>query len=1219
VAADPESRLRHVRVLPIRVSPLTYDPNTGDAVLATSIRIEVALSPSGSPRPGLRPLVEPGLWERIYSRTLVNPGQARQWRSKPRSGMDASRLSTMSQSFATVAGPLVKLAVFANGMHRVTASNVIAKGFPTDTPTDQLHLFKRHYNGSTLTEDITDIGFKVIEDAGGTAGVFDGSDYLVFYGNRLMDDALQGDAVEKFSFYNAYWLGTTAGAQINQKAVPAGTVTGDTATATFAVSAYFEEDLFFVEETPPLIRDFYYYNSQLHRDLIAPFTLGPVDGSSTFRLTAKIMGGDPFRADRDIMLEIVNANGTTALPTARVPRKEVVNYDSGLLPASALVAGLNRLQFSFVNRSVLEVVLNHFTVEYDSPFRASGNVIEFNAGALSGANDITVVGLNRKDVMLFDVTDPYAVEECILNDNHFTDVGGGGFAMSFGGSFTGSERFILAPLDRITEIAAANVHSDEPSTLIGHPLETGVDVLVVSHAGFMDEMQRWVDYRKAQGQRVLMADVVDVFDEFNGGVPNANAIRRMAEHFFTTGGAGALVLVGDASEDSKQVHSDSPPDFVPTESFTEHVSSSVFNEDEVVTTDKWTVMFNADVIYGNASLPADFFPSMIVGRFPAGNVAELRRMIDKTFGFEAPAADDFWRRRMIRVADDQWSGGNFICDRNEPFEVAEELAAVTTEQSLAGGYEVVRFFLQDRISHPNVSCPGVSVFSQCQVTRADATPVFLDELSRGATMVSINAHMNRFQICHEWLFTSSDVFTGPNRDYLNINNYGKPFILFGMGCHLSDYALHRELTQSNQRNNGPDGDCISELMLQLEDRGAVCTYASSGFEYLNENIKYTDIIAQVFFKRPPTTASGLDGRDQARWIMGEVMTAAEIENLLRWPIGAGLGARGQAKRYHILGDPLLRIDAGPPRFLVTVDGDTVQTGDPLFSSSGGDSVTVRAIISDEVAIEKLTVEIDGQDVTNQATITPLVDQALDASRQYEVTFKHKILPDLYDIVIRAHQAADTTGTGYHMTAEFTLSVELDIELRVDGRPVVGGDIVPANGNYVFELKFPIEVDAGLIRAEVDGSAVTNLNLAHPSPSETTTWLASFSSNLPPGPHDVSIFVDTSEFAFSIVVGSQIGLHDLMVYPNPFVDDTYFVFSTDMEITDGTIDVFTTSGKRIARLDIPSESRAVGQNAVHWNGRTSAGNTIANGTYLYVVNVSQAGGASTHRGKLVRVK
>jgi hypothetical protein len=963
------------------------------------------------------------------------------------------------------------------------------------------------------------------------------------------------------------------------------------------------------------MREFYYYNSDPAPAFSVPFTLGAVKPATTFELRARFLGGWKFGIpERNVRVEIVNAQGTTRLNDAVVPRSRIVYYSSGPVSSDVLVEGFNTLRIQPVNRTTLEALLDWFQIEYLSPYRAVGNVLEFNTGSLTGTQDLTVTGLTRTDVLLFDVTDPLAVEECPLDASHFTDLGGGEYGLSFQLDISSQRRFILLPLDAVDDVA--EVIEDEPSNLIGNPLESGVDILVVSHKDYLGEIQRWVEYRRAQGYRVLLADVVDVFDEFNGGVNNARAIRDLTQHFFTRGGASFLLLVGDASEDNKRVHIESGVNFVPTESFSEHVQSPVFNEDEVVTSDKWYGMLGVDVIYESAPFPADYYPDVIVGRLPAGTVDELRILIDKSLKFERPTGSDFWRRRMLRCADDDWSGVGTTCLQppEVDFEVAEENAAAITENSIPRGYDIVRFYLSNRISHPPGGC--VSAFTQTHLARTEATPALLGELAKGATILSFQAHMNRYQICHEYLFTSSTTAEG-GPDPGKLANTGRPFIAYGMGCHFSDFALHKELIRNF--TNGPTGDCIAELLLHLDDRGAVNTYGSSGFEYLRENKNFTAVIAGVFFTDPPMGPTLPTNRTQVRWIMGELMATSEIENLLLYPVGSGLGARGQAKRFHILGDPVLRIDGGPPRFEVTVNGQSFESGDLLFAGADGDSVRVHGIITDEVAIEKLSLEIDGVDATDQMTITPTRDVSLDAARQYEVSFTTRILPKPYDIIIRAYQAADTTAGDFHVVAEFVLKVEINVSLSINGRPVVDGDLVPGEGDYLFELESPVVIDQSLIRVEIDDSVVTPIDLSHPSLQDSTTWLVGFSASLMPGAHTVSIFVDNASFDYAVSVGSQVGIRDLIAYPNPFQDETYFVYSNDLEISGGGIDIFTASGKKVAHLDFPPSARTVGQNAVRWDGTTWNGDPVANGVYLYVVSVNQRGQTTTQRGKLVRVR
>ncbi|UCH84421.1 MAG: hypothetical protein JSW50_01655, partial [Candidatus Latescibacterota bacterium] len=629
----------------------------------------------------LAPVTESPVWERIYKRILVNPDQAAPWRSKPK----RSKEMGMSGSFgANVTGPAVKISVRHTGIHRVAASRLIDIGLPAGTSVPDLHLFKRVYDRDALAATIVDIPFRVIEDPLGTSGVFDGGDWIVFYGLRLMEDLFQNDPREKFADANVYWMAASSGTPMSTRDVPPGIVSADTASATFPVETYYEEDNWFFEGTPPGHKEFFFYDAEWKQPLTAPFSVGAVDPGGMFRLEAGIQGGDRDRYERDVKLSIINSTTTTALEPASVPRKNYVTYQSGDLPATVVTPGLNTLRVDKTSdRTYLEALLDWFTIEYRSHYRAMGNVIEFNTGTLAGDTSITVTGLSRTDVMLFDVTDPLSVHEIPLTTSHLTDVGGG-YALSIRESLTDRKSYVLTPLDRIPEVSSDDLRRDNPSAIIGSPAENGVDVLIVCHADFTGELDGLASYRRAQGYRVLMADVEDIYDEFNGGVPHAHAVKDFIRHFFETGGASFVVLVGDASEDNKRVHSKSGINFVPTESFTEYVGGT-FNQDEVVTTDKWYVMFDCDYI-NDDPLCVDF-PDVILGRLPVGSTTEAEIMVDKILAFEEPAGEDFWRRRIIRVADNPFSpriNPALLCYKSseDGFQEAEETAAQMFEDAI---------------------------------------------------------------------------------------------------------------------------------------------------------------------------------------------------------------------------------------------------------------------------------------------------------------------------------------------------------------------------------------------------------------------------------------------------------------------------------------------------------------------------------------------------------
>jgi hypothetical protein len=317
---------------------------------------------------------------------------------------------------------------------------------------------------------------------------------------------------------------------------------------------------------------------------------------------------------------------------------------------------------------------------------------------------------------------------------------------------------------------------------------------------------------------------------------------------------------------------------------------------------------------------------------------------------------------------------------------------------------------------------------------------------------------------------------------------------------------------------------------------------------------------------------------------------------------------------------MLRIDAGPPAFNVTVNGRTVQSGDVVSTGGERDSISVVATVTDENAIHKFALEIDGQDLSDSLRVVRLSDPDLPHARQYRVSFHHLLMPKTYDIVLRAYQAPDTTEGTYHMAAEFRLKVESSIAVAVNGRSIQSGASVPADGNYRVDLSFPVFIPQSEISIKIDDVAVTDAQYSHPAPEDSLSWIVTFRKKLNAGKHHMLVDAQGIQFNYELVVSESVGLRDVINYPNPFAGaGTRFVYTNEVEIENGTIDIYTVSGKKVRRLDIPTAARLPGQNSVFWDGRDTSGGTLANGVYLFVINVHQRSGNATVRGTTHKIE
>ncbi|MCP4247695.1 MAG: hypothetical protein GY778_11655, partial [bacterium] len=237
------------------------------------------------PRPrDLRGRAELAEWQDMFSRLLVNSGQAKEWRRPVfiRSQAPGSR-ATMVQT-----GPLVRLRVSETGIHKCAADVGVGAGFPAGQDVGALHLIKRGYDDDALTGTVTDVAFVVDEHPGGTQGVFDGQDELIFYALKPADDTELKDPHQNLTEKNVYWLGTTAGATMTDRVLTPGVLSPDTASAWFPVSRRTMIDDMFREETPPGIGDYYYFNETTVTVVNFPFEMGAVRPGSSVNLNAEI-------------------------------------------------------------------------------------------------------------------------------------------------------------------------------------------------------------------------------------------------------------------------------------------------------------------------------------------------------------------------------------------------------------------------------------------------------------------------------------------------------------------------------------------------------------------------------------------------------------------------------------------------------------------------------------------------------------------------------------------------------------------------------------------------------------------------------------------------------------------------------------------------------------------------------------------------------------------
>jgi hypothetical protein len=243
-------------------------------------------------------------------------------------------------------------------------------------------------------------------------------------------------------------------------------------------------------------------------------------------------------------------------------------------------------------------------VDYLRLAEADGPTFRF-AGAEDGVHSVT--DLPSETVHLYDVTTPAAPKyygEALLSESGDLSFTAEGSGLRFLAAAPGS---ISAP-SLVQAHAATNLRSTDQN----------VDYLIISASHLLADAQALAEYREADGYRVLLVDVDDVYWAFSDGEPDPKAIRdflRFAWQHWETAPRFAT-LVGKGSLDYRDLMGLGGNWLPPA----------------LATTDGG--LFPSDSMFGDL-VGDDGVPEIAIGRLPISSGEELGRILDAIEAFEA--------------------------------------------------------------------------------------------------------------------------------------------------------------------------------------------------------------------------------------------------------------------------------------------------------------------------------------------------------------------------------------------------------------------------------------------------------------------------------------------------------------------------------------------------------------------------------------------------------
>mgnify|MGYP006289286285 FL=1 len=209
----------------------------------------------------------------------------------------------------------------------------------------------------------------------------------------------------------------------------------------------------------------------------------------------------------------------------------------------------------------------------------------------------------------------------------------------------------------------------------------------------------------------------------------------------------------------------------------------------------------------------------------------------------------------------------------------------------------------------------------------------------------------------------------------------------------------------------------------------------------------------------------------------------------------------------------------------------------------------------------------------------------------------------------------------------------EISIAIDGQPYVTGKWASHEPRIGIRLQDAngIDLTSGRLEIVMNGKVVDEADLALPdSIIDGNQILISYNPQLAPGDQLLTVRAtdcnqnSSQRHEFSFRVAGQFDIQMLGNYPNPFQQDTRFVYIFTGPVTEMSLKIFTASGRLIRVFDVSNifddpNPLSADYHEVYWDGTDAEGNPVANGVYFYKLAATSNGSTKSITGKIARIQ
>ena len=628
--------LRDQRVAGISLRPIQYNPARQQLRIARRLRVRVRfVRDERSIRVRASDEGTGGGFEEFYENALLNAEQARPWRGRAEQP-DGLRKLRVAEGLDPAAA-YYKIRVRNDGLYRLDANWFSDAGIALQA--GDLERLKVLLNGQEVPVDVQDDGDGVLREGEGA----------IFHGTYRR--APDRDFEHELGREQVYWLTLDGRPGRRFESVDGSPKNGFPEVLRFTHRVHAEVDSLYdpLGDAPDVNRDHWYWGrtgspgrpgtslqnvSEL--PVTAPVPLPGLD--RTEGATARIRVGmhaltfrRRFEPDHRTVVRL--SNGTIVADDRWDGKRAFVA--EGSVPVSEL-GDTSRVTLAtpgardFPADYIEHVFLNWVQVAYSRRFECVEGRLEFVPDETDEGRTFSIAGFRTSDVSVYDVAGARKILDIQVTPSET------GFQARFDlPAVTG--RFVAMDSEAIRR-APAGEAAKVPA--FGND---GADYVIVTHPRFREAAERLADHRRAQGLRVQIADVTEIYDAFSFGQFEPQAIRRFMRHAWEnwTRRPTYLLLFGPDSFDYRRNFDES--------AIERHVDMSRVPSLPFQSVRRGLAY--SDHFFGAVAGPEDdLFQDVFVGRLSMVTRREAAALVRKIESYDQ-APNERWRDRVLFMAN----------------------------------------------------------------------------------------------------------------------------------------------------------------------------------------------------------------------------------------------------------------------------------------------------------------------------------------------------------------------------------------------------------------------------------------------------------------------------------------------------------------------------------------------------------------------------------------